>query len=184
MVKTKLGPISPKEEMLSGGRHVHQSPCACVFMHVPALFTLLCRWLWGSVCVRDWHVVDLSGAAFSLIRRLCTADDWQLICGPEISVLEKEVSLKRATSKQNWSQLVPFLWQNMCVRLVMRTGQTFLHGACHHPSCIYFQHKVTAAFWTCQRTDTNSIKTFALVLLKTTNKSRFDWCADQSCVFD
>lgn len=83
------------------------SLCLYVWAH-----TRVCQWLFThlchehvSLCVCDWQVVDLFGTAFSLKRCLCCTDDWHLICGPEISVLEKELSLKRATAQP---ELVPF----------------------------------------------------------------------------
>lgn len=135
---------------------IHTSPLLCTF---------LCQWLRAHVCVRDWRVVDLSGTAFSPIRCLSTADDWQLICGPEISVLEKELSWRREASKRNRSHLVPFLWQNICVKLVMRTGPGFFHmKAAIIPEIAVFEHTVTAAFWTCNRRCLNSIKTHKVTL--------------------
>lgn len=159
--------------MLSHVRHTHQSLSVCAWVHVharacPRVCTFLCRRLRARVRVFDWHVVDLLGTAFSLIRCLSTADDWQLICGPEISVLEKELSRRCVTSKPNWSHLVRFLWQNMCVRLVMRTGQAFSHEGGHHPQDI---HTVAAPFWTSHRTCVNSIRTLAFALFKTASKS-------------
>lgn len=92
MEKTELGPISLKEEVLL--LHPPLPVCVCVYVCVcvhtcQPVYAFLCQWLWACVSVCDWHAVDLSGTAFSQIPCLSTADDWQLICGPEISVLEK-----------------------------------------------------------------------------------------------
>lgn len=148
--------------------------CMCVHTRVwPRACTFSCRWLWACVCVLDWHVVDLLGTGFSPVGCLSTADDWQLICGPEISVLEKELSRRHAASNLNWSHLVRFLWQNMCVRLVMRTGQASAHEGGQRPREIRFEHALTAAFWACHCTCVNSVGTFALALL-TSNRFLID----------
>lgn len=89
--------------------------CICVSTH--ALFTHLCRRMSTCLCVcaHDWRVVDLSGTASCTIRCLYVVDDWQLIWGPEISVLEREDSRKHVTSKQNWSSVGPIsLIEHVC----------------------------------------------------------------------
>lgn len=136
MEKTELGLISLKEQM-----HLH----VCMFKNVfardwsMAVSTCACVWL---TC--RWFVGD---CLFPPLRCLSTADDGQLICGPEISVLEKEVSWRHDATNLNWSHLVRLLWQNMCVRLVMRTGQAFSQEGSHRPWDIRYEHTVTAAFW-------------------------------------
>lgn len=64
--------------------------------------------------------------------RPSAADDGQLICDSEISVLERELSPGRSADDLNRSHLVPLCCGNMCVGAVM--SQTFFHDdGCRHP---------------------------------------------------
>lgn len=181
---TELRLISLKQKQMLLHVCVCVQECVCLGVCI-----LPCRRPWACVCVFDWHVVDLLGTAFfGPPQCLSTADDGQLICGPEISVFKKEVSQRHAATDLNWSHLVRLLWQNMCVGLVMRTGQALSRD--RHPWETRFERLVTAAFWACNWTCGNTMKTFALALLKAATKITPDWCRDKvvpfsrSCGFD
>lgn len=89
------------------------------------------------VCVIDMLLICWGLLSRPTLRCPTAADDGQLICGTEISVLERKLSLRDSEADLNWSHLVRLLWRNTRVRLLM--SQPFFHDeGCHHPWQIRF----------------------------------------------
>lgn len=123
--KTTLGLIALKQTSLL-------RVCLCSPNRLPLVsLCVLC------VCVIDMLLICQGPLSRPMLRCPSAADDGQLICGVEISILERKVSLRHSTADLHWSHLVRLLWRNMCVRLVM--SQPFSHDeGCHHPWQIRF----------------------------------------------
>lgn len=61
------------------------------------------------MCVIDMLLICQGLLSHHMLGCPSAADDGQLICGAEISVLERKLSLRRSTADLNWSHLVRLL---------------------------------------------------------------------------